>query len=123
MAELTHHMEDLLDKVRKGQLAVTAELIDALLMSLDGLKALKENLGASEPGIDIKPIIAAIEIAAVAGGAAPVAAGREPLDAGSPPMPRCWSACARWTVRCGSWCASTSRRRGLRCGCSRRSRS
>ncbi len=48
MAQLTHAMEDLLDRVRKGSLAVTAELVDALLMSLDGLKVLKNDLAAGQ---------------------------------------------------------------------------
>ena len=62
MAGLTHAMEDLLDRVRKGEQAVTPELIDVLLLSLDGLKALKEEL-VDEPdasSVDVEPIIAAL---------------------------------------------------------------
>src|SRR3990167_9209434 len=44
MAHLTHAMEDLLDRVRKKTLAVSPAIVDALLMSLDGLKILKDNL-------------------------------------------------------------------------------
>ena len=44
MAELAHAMENLLDKVRKGQLVPTGMVIDALLHSLDGLRALNEEL-------------------------------------------------------------------------------
>lgn len=40
MAGLTDAMEDLLDRVRKGTLSVTPEIVDALLASLDGLKVL-----------------------------------------------------------------------------------
>ena len=79
MTDLTHAMENLLDRVRKGTLAVTAELVDALLMSLDGLKVLKNDLAAGdETTFDTAPIVAALETAggeavqeAAADGAAP----------------------------------------------------
>ncbi len=68
MTHLTHAMEDLLDRVRKGELAVTPELVDALLMSLDGLKVLKDNLANSEDApLDIDPIVAMLHAAAEAG--------------------------------------------------------
>ena len=70
MTHLTHAMEDLLDRVRKGELAVTPELVDALLMSLDGLKVLKDNLAKSENApLDIEPIVALLHAAAEAGAA------------------------------------------------------
>ena len=70
MAQLTHAMEDLLDRVRKGSLAVTAELVDALLMSLDGLKVLKNDLTAGqETTLQVAPIISALHAAAEAGAA------------------------------------------------------
>jgi two-component system chemotaxis sensor kinase CheA len=58
MADLTHAMEDTLDKLRKGALAVTAELVGSLLASLYGLKALRDAL-ASDAGedFDIVPIV------------------------------------------------------------------
>ncbi|MGE3857356.1 MAG: chemotaxis protein CheW [Dehalococcoidia bacterium] len=74
MAHLTHAMEDLLDRVRKKTLAVSPAIIDALLMSLDGLKILCDNIGAEEETpVDVDPIVEALR-AAAAGGAAPVAA-------------------------------------------------
>ncbi|MDA1062248.1 MAG: Hpt domain-containing protein [Chloroflexi bacterium] len=62
MASLTHAMEDLLDRVRKGEQAVTPELIDVLLLSLDGLKALKDEMvnEVAESSVEIEPIIAAL---------------------------------------------------------------
>ncbi len=79
MAHLTHAMEDLLDRVRKGTLAITPELVDALLMSLDGLKILKNALTEEGEGesIDTGPIVDALN-AAAAGGAAPEAASTQP---------------------------------------------
>jgi len=47
---LTHKMEDILNKLRKAELVVTAEIMDVLLKSLDILKVLLENVreGSSE---------------------------------------------------------------------------
>ena len=77
MAGLTHAMEDLLDRVRKGEQAVTAKLVDALLMSLDGLKALKQELvdGSESSQVAVEPIIEALREAATDDG---------PGDAGDP---------------------------------------
>ena len=44
MAGLAHVMESVLDRVRKGSLGVSTEVVDALLHSLDALNALKEEL-------------------------------------------------------------------------------
>ena len=61
MAGLTHAMEDVLDRVRKRTLPVTPELIDALLMSLDGLKVLRDTLVAGQDAtLDIAPMVDAL---------------------------------------------------------------
>ncbi len=70
MADLTHKMEDLLDRVRKGTLAVTPAIVDALLMSLDGLKVLRDQLAGADEQLDVAPIITALQQAA--SGDAPV---------------------------------------------------
>ncbi len=59
MAELTHSMESLLDKVRNGEIAVSTGIIDALLYGLDVIKILKNEItspGDEEP--DIQPAVA-----------------------------------------------------------------
>lgn len=43
-AEVTHEMENLLDLLRSGQLAVTTEIADALLACLDTLSAIKAQI-------------------------------------------------------------------------------
>lgn len=59
MAELTHAMESLLDKLRNRELSVSTEIIDALLYSLDALKILKEEIASSEDSdLDIAPVAA-----------------------------------------------------------------
>lgn len=58
MAGLTHAMEDLLDRVRKGTLPITPEIVDALLASLDGLKVLMSGLADGEEAtLDIEPLV------------------------------------------------------------------
>jgi len=55
MADLTHALETVLDRLRKGQLAVTPALIDVILSSVDGLKALKEELVTrEESAVDVE---------------------------------------------------------------------
>jgi len=57
MAELTHAMETLFDKVRKDELSVTTELIDLLLDGLDALKVLKDECYTMQVSdIDIKAL-------------------------------------------------------------------
>ncbi len=65
MAELTHAVEDILDRLRKGTLTVTPQVVDALLRGLDGLKEMRENLG-SEHGdaFDIHPVVDALRAVA-----------------------------------------------------------
>lgn len=48
MAELTHSMENVLDKVRKGKMEVTTAVVDALFACLDVLKAFKEEIATGE---------------------------------------------------------------------------
>lgn len=64
MADLTHHMEDLLDRLRKGAVQVTSEMVDALLRSLDALKILKDDLARDEEtDLDIAPLVTALRAA------------------------------------------------------------
>lgn len=46
---LTHKMENVLDRLRNGQMAVSKDIIDILLQSLDGLKNLLETAHGGEP--------------------------------------------------------------------------
>ncbi len=62
MAELTHAMESLLDRLRSHTLSVSTEIVDALLYGLDALKVLKEDITSPEESdLDITPIVAAIK--------------------------------------------------------------
>jgi len=72
MADLTHAMENVLDGFRKGTLAPTPSLIDALLEGLDVLKVLKEEVVTlEESDVDVAGVVATLE---ELGRAGPVAA-------------------------------------------------
>lgn len=58
MAEVTHAMESLLDKLRNKKITVNTRIIDALLYSLDALKVLKNEVNSQdESDIDIASIV------------------------------------------------------------------
>ncbi len=48
MAEVTHSMENVLDKLRKGKLAVSGAVVDTLFACLDVLKAFKQEIASGE---------------------------------------------------------------------------
>lgn len=65
MTHVTHQMEDLFDRVRKGTLGITEEIIDALLMSLDVLRVLKDDVAAGvESSVDVSQVVDALRRAA-----------------------------------------------------------
>src|ERR1700712_5587055 len=61
VAELTHQMETLLDKLRRHELAPTAPMVDVLLQSGDALRAqLARHQGAGGDAIDTSELLDAI---------------------------------------------------------------
>ncbi len=79
---LAHKAENILDELRQGGMAVTAEIMDIILAATDALRTMVESLETkgNEGDVDTAPIIARIE-AALEGGAAPAGgaeAGEEP---------------------------------------------
>ncbi len=59
LTELTHHMEDVLNKARRDELKITPQIMDVVLESVDMMKGLLESIrdtGSDECGIDIKNI-------------------------------------------------------------------
>jgi two-component system chemotaxis sensor kinase CheA len=61
LTRLTHHMEAVLDKARKGELKITPEIMDVILSSVDAMKAIMEYIrdhgDDSSPDVDIEPIV------------------------------------------------------------------
>jgi two-component system chemotaxis sensor kinase CheA len=86
VAELTHQMETLLDKLRRHELEPTAPMVDVLLQSGDALKAmLARHQGAGGGEIDTTDLLANIR-AMVSGQAAPAPAAHAPAPAAPAPM-------------------------------------
>nr|WP_321432040.1 chemotaxis protein CheW [uncultured Campylobacter sp.] len=60
LTKLTHHMEDVLNKARHGELKITADVMDVVLKSVDMMKGLlvsiRDNGNDSNSGIDISQI-------------------------------------------------------------------
>lgn len=75
MANLTHAMENILDKLRKNQLTVSSGLMDVLLEALDHLRVLKDEIvNDEESDIDLDDVLPKMAAAAqgdVAAGAGP----------------------------------------------------
>nr|PZN72730.1 MAG: chemotaxis protein CheA [Bacillota bacterium] len=80
MAELTHAMENVLDRLRKGKAAVTTHLVDTLFRCLDALKLFKDEIASGEPAqVNIEEIMR--ELATLEGTSAPPAAAPAPAPA------------------------------------------
>jgi two-component system chemotaxis sensor kinase CheA len=76
VAELTHQMETLLDKLRRHELTPTAPMVDVLLQSGDALRSqLARHQGSGGAVIDTAELLVAIR-AMCEGGAAPVPGAR-----------------------------------------------
>ena len=81
VAELTHEMETLLDKLRRRELAPTAPMVDVLLASGDALKAmLARHQGNGSAPIDTTELLFGIK-AMAEGGSAPVLPSSTPAAA------------------------------------------
>jgi len=61
LTHLTHHMEAVLDKARKGELKITPEIMDVILESVDAMKAIleyiRDNGDDSSPDVEIDSIV------------------------------------------------------------------
>ena len=86
LTELTHHMEDVLNKARKGELKITPDIMDVVLESVDMMKGLLESIrdngSDAAAGIDIKNICASLT--QISEGEAPSAAAEAPAATPAP---------------------------------------
>src|SRR5208337_2225123 len=63
LVELTHHAEDILNQLRKGELAITRAIIDALLRANDQVRLMMADIrNGLPPGGDLAPILEALEL-------------------------------------------------------------
>jgi len=84
VAELTHQMETLLDKLRRHELAPTAAMVDVLLQSGDALRAqLARHQGAGGPEIDTTELLFNIR-AMSSGEAEPITVVPAPASVAAP---------------------------------------
>lgn len=63
LTHLTHHMEDVLNKARHGELVITPDVMDVILESIDLMKALLEKIRdtSSDDGIDVAACVARLD--------------------------------------------------------------
>ncbi len=88
VAELTHQMETLLDKLRRHELAPTAPMVDVLLASGDALRAqLARHQGAGGDAVDTADLLASIRALVSGEAPAPLAAVPAPTPAPAEPAP------------------------------------
>jgi len=86
VAELTHQMETLLDKLRRRELMPTAAMVDVLLASGDALKAmLGRHQGNGADAVDTSELLRTIR--GQVEGRAPAAAGQPALAPAAAPAP------------------------------------
>lgn len=73
IAELAHVLEDVLERLRDGGLAVTAELVNTLLQAVDGLRAMLHAAAAgdADPSADVGAVLHALAAAAAGDAVAP----------------------------------------------------
>ena len=83
VAELTHQMESLLDRLRRHELKLIAPMVDALLESADASRSLLARHQAGGEGVAVSTSALVKRISALAAGEVPVAA---PVVA-APPTP------------------------------------
>lgn len=66
ITELTHEMEDVLEKLRKGEISVTAETIDLFFECFDLLEILVEEIASGEEKkVDLLPILSKLRAVVV----------------------------------------------------------
>ena len=89
LTELTHHMEDVLNKARKGELKITPDIMDVVLESVDMMKGLLSSIrdhgNDTAAGIDIKNICS--RLTQISEGEAPAAAPEAPITPVAEPVP------------------------------------
>ncbi len=62
IASLTHQMENVLDSIRRGQLAVSTEIIDSLFLATEALEEMVEAIGAGQDGKkDVTALVGRLE--------------------------------------------------------------
>ncbi len=62
LTKLTHHAEDVLNKLRKNEMEATPEIVDMLFVVMDNMKQLLEQISKGDPeSVDIQQLIQRLE--------------------------------------------------------------
>jgi two-component system chemotaxis sensor kinase CheA len=89
LTRLTHHMEDVLNKARRAELRITADVMDVVLESIDMMKALlhgiRDHGNDKDVGIDIDDICERLTAVSNGDEIPPSAASDEPTSTPSTP--------------------------------------
>ena len=74
LTHLTHHMEDVLNKARHGELIITPDIMDVVLESIDLMKSLLNTIRdtSSDAGIDVAACVARLDKVSGGDGDVPV---------------------------------------------------
>ena len=97
LAELTHHAEDILNKLRKGEMVVTREIMDTLLEFIDKTKQIISDIENGTDTTDCSSVIENLKLASEgkltaivkAAPAAPAPQAAQPAQAPAPaPQPK-----------------------------------
>lgn len=86
ITKLTHEMENVLDKLRKGKSIATNETVEILFHCFDSLEALVDEAASGEDkGIDVAPLLSQLKYAVETASGEPAAAA--PEKPATPPPP------------------------------------
>ncbi|GHV06224.1 chemotaxis protein A [Campylobacterota bacterium] len=82
LTHLTHHMEDVLNLARRGELKINASVMDVVLASIDAMKSLlvkiRDTGNDTDSGIDIATIVAKLDA---------ISKGQDPASVSAPATP------------------------------------
>ncbi|MDB2562787.1 response regulator [Sulfurimonas sp.] len=86
LTHLTHHMEDVLNKARHGELVITPDIMDVVLESIDLMKALLNIIRdtSSDAGVDVNACVARLDKVSGGDGAVPVVEASAPVVEDTP---------------------------------------
>lgn len=81
LTRLTHHMEDVLNKARRGELKITPDVMDVVLESVDDMKnllgSIRDNGNDTAIGLDITDVCSRLDQISGGDGSAPVSPKKE----------------------------------------------
>ncbi len=89
LTHLTHHMEDVLNKARHGDIKLTPDIMDVVLESIDLMKALlsaiRDTGSDTDTGLAIEGVVQRLDV--ISNGQAAAQGGERALEASTPPPP------------------------------------